>query len=430
MTTPVTGRSIPTPSKHRWIRIVSVSVLLLSLLVLLFVALVVNVNIRTSHPFFRLFTCVLEIIGATSAAIEVGGVVGRFKNALEKRFSKNCRLLIQVTVGFTVFIVVMFMSPRQQMDKVADAFFDAQFANCRSATRAEPPDPDAEGRCLALIERYPNRPEPLELLGHFIHNKSPFNTTSLTKAREYLQRAFDLYDIKPDQPTNTLSESLSGSHLSTLRDVVYGAAVTTANADLLAFDIKREKETREAAMRSLKQARQYLTFAEELGRIGEGTDYRIRVVAALGVVDIYAAYLRDELNDKVLKSAEQTFRKAIAIDLNDAPFQLYNIFVVTAHRAYDFSDPAALPVAKDALSKFFRALPGILDNSKSDSKIIRWLCQITDNKRDDPFVITRPIGGKAIAGKSMARFFTEHPSFKSELQEIIWPQSCSPHSAQ
>lgn len=407
---------------------ISSTLVLLTLLVLVYVSLVSNV--RTESQFFLVFIYLLEIIAGLSAAILSGTIIGSFKIKLEKHVSKTLRISLQATGGFAILVLVMMMSPRQQMSNVADAIIEAQVADCRSAVNSTEPAADAEGRCEALIRRYPNRPEPLFLLGRFTHRRSSLDPSKLAKARNYLQNAASLYGFKPGKPVEELVDDLSDYQLSVLRDVVYGAAVATADADLRAFGNHQEtKDTRNIdptkkakAISSLKQANEYLRLARDLGNIGGGADYRIRTLGVTGVIKIYIAYLQNELNSEVLKNAEKTFRDAIKINPNYAVFQNYNIFVVTAHRAYTFSDQAALSAAKEALSKYIQALPKELENRENASfegRMKNWLKRIVDNSRNDPFVVTRPIGGKAIAGGSIACFFTEHPKLKTELLNVF-----------
>ena len=208
--------------------------------------------------------------------------------------------------------------------------------------------------------------------------------------------------------------------MSSLRDVVYAAAVTTADADLRSFGLGHASQER--ATRSLHTAKKYLTLAKDLATVEAGDDYRITVAAVEGVVDLYNAYVLKQLDGDVLDKAERTFREAINVNPGQAVHQNYNIFVVAVHNAYAFGKTTALSTAKEAILKYIRALPSELENRNNSSfegRIKKWLTGIIVNSREDPFVVTRPIGGKAIAGESMARFFAAHPKITQELRNVF-----------
>lgn len=402
-----------TPWERRatWI---SSAFILLSLLALTYAAMVSEV--RPDTRFLVLFVYLIEIISGICAGILAGTIVGFFKVRLEQRFSKTGQMAVQAAGGFAVFLVVMIMSPREQMSKVADVIFQAQLSECQSAADSIDPSADAEGRCNAVIAAYPNRPEPLFLLGRFLHGTSSLRPENLADARDYLVQALNMYKIDPEDTADTLSATLSEFQLSVFREVVYGAAVSIADAGLRAYGVG--KGSRDDALSDLEKADQLLALAHDLGERGAGTDYRKRVIAIKGVSLIYSAYIREQLGPEILKSAEEIFRNAIKLDPDGSYFQHYNIFVVSSHRSYAFDDSSALPTALEAISKFVEALPNELENPKNaifEGRIENWLTKITDNTRKDPFVITRPIGGVLIAGESMARFFSEHPEVKSRL---------------
>ena len=402
--------------RDRYFLWISSALILCSLLALVFVALVFDVT--TTSPLFVVFVYMLEIVAGMCAGILAGTIVGFFKVEIEAYVEPTSRVLIQATGGFAVFLVVMLMSPREQMEKVADTIFDAQLADCRNATSSAEPGADAEGLCQAVISRYPNRPEPLALLGRYTHRNSSLHPDNLIKARNYLQRAWNLYGIPLDATVELLAEDYSDYQLSVLRDVVYGAAVTVADADLRAYGIG--KGSKQAAVQSLDKSLAFLQLAERLGRSGGGSSFRIRVGAVMGVVRIYSAYLGGMLDCAALGHAQSRFEETIAIDPANSQFQHYNVFVVATHRSYHFNDEKALVVAKKALQEFIAALPNLLEDRKHASfegRIGNWLAGVVKNTRDDPFVVTRPIGGKRIAGESMKRFFSDNPEMKAALLE-------------
>ena len=427
MTDPTNDAQSLITRQRLWIWISS-ALVLLSLLVLVFIALIFEV--RTTNEFFLLFIYLLEVITATSTGILAGATIGSFKITLEEKLSTNQRVMVQAAGGFAVFLVVIFISPRQQMFNVADAIFSTQIVNCRLAVQDQ--TPAAESLCRAVAELYPGRPEPLNLLALLKHRTAPLRAADLAEAYEYSLDALKLYGIESDQPADELaadlSDDLSPSQLSMLRDAVYFAAVFGADAGLRAYGYEKTG-TREKAISSLKDATRFLTLAQELGRLGAGAEYRIRTAAALGVVQLYEAYLikrpyreQDEIEVGVFKDAERIFREAIAIDPNRGAWQNYNIFVVTAHRAYAFSDPSAKLAAKQALTQFIKILPGRLQNRSNAAyrdPIKLWLKGIINNERKDPFLVTRPIGGQMIAGKSMAHFFIEHQELKTQLLSVF-----------
>ena len=346
-------RAYETDPTERYCLWISAGLILCSLLALVFVALVYDV--KTTSPLFVVFVFMLEIVAGMCAGILAGTIVGFFKVELEAYVGPKSRMLIQATGGFAVFLVVMSMSPRDQMSRIADTIFHAQLADCRNATSSAEPGADAEGLCQAVISSYPNRPEPLALLGRYTHRNSSLHPNNLIKARDYLQRAWNLYGIPLDATVESLSEDYSNYQLSVLRDVVYGAAVTVADADLRAYGLGYGSE--QAVLQSLDKSLAFLQLAERLGRSGGGNSFRIRVGAVMGVVQIYSAYLGDTLDRAVLGHTQRRFEDTIAIDPENGQFQHYNVFVVATHRGYQFDDEAALVTAKMALQELLRHYP-------------------------------------------------------------------------
>ena len=243
---------------------ISSTLILLSLLALVYAAMVSEV--RTTSQFLFVFVYLLEIIAGLCAGVLAGTIVGFFKVRLEQRVSTGGRVFIQATGGFAVFLIVMLMSPREQMSKVADLIYETQLAECHNAVNSTEPSADAEARCKAVIEAYPNKPYPLFLLGRFKHRTSSLRPENLATARDYLTRALDLYRIDLDDTAQTIAGSLSSFRLSVLRDVLYAAAVSTADADLRAFGLGSGSRTR--ALESLERADRLLQLAKELGRLG------------------------------------------------------------------------------------------------------------------------------------------------------------------
>ena len=306
------------------------------------------------------------------------------------------------------------------MAGVADSIFDAELDGCRSAALDVLPSPDAEEKCLALVKAYPFRPEPLQVLGQFTYRTSSLMPENLAKARDYFSGAFELYEVTSDEPTSQLGERFSDQQLSNLREVVYGLAIHTANADLRLYGVGCG--TKEKALKALKNAQAYLVLADRMGEETTSTSFRARVKAIGGVIDLYRTYLLDGIDEEELDKVKKEFSLAAGVSSGRSHFQHYNIFVVSTIQAYLFGNEEARVEAKSSISVYIDSLAGELENPRSAvfaANIGRWLSQITNNTREDPFVVTRPVGGKKIGGSSIKEFFDDHPDIRRRILDTV-----------
>ena len=398
--------------------ILALSVLvLLCLLILLYLSLVYNM--QTAGRLFLLFAYVLEIVVALSTAVIASEIAGSLTISLEERISKVGRTTVRAAGGFAIFLLVMLMSPRKQISEVADAIFLAELADCQSAALATPPLPDAEAHCLAVAERYPNRLEPRAVLAALLYRLSPLDPANLTKSRDYFLQALHHYELNGDETTEEIKERFPELELSKLRRIVYGAAIQTANVSLRSLHVKLI--SRDEALDGIDEARRHFQFVKKLNLAEADSGFQIRVIACSAIMDLYVAYLSNTLTSELLETAKQQFRQASDVDRHRAAFQHYNIFVVSVEQAYRFSETKALDQAKTAVKQFIDMLPIELESARNSvfgDRIKTWLRQIISNERDDPFVVTRPIGGHVVAGESMKKFFDQHPDIRDKLSAI------------
>lgn len=363
---------------------------------------------------------VAEIAASLSAAGLGDALIRYFKPNKDILSFERTWLIAQIftpMIGFA--LVLSAIGPEDQMTRVADSLFHADLDNCRVATLTVLPSPDAQAKCEALVKKYPFRPEPLQVLGQFEYRKSPLSTTNLVKARDYFEKAFELYEISFDTDIHEIQERFTDQQLSNLRDVVYGVAIHTANADLRQFGVGCG--TRTDALRGLADARRYLKLAGELADSSVSSSYRTKVEAVEGVADLYRAYLNDQVSESSLRSVKDKFQSAVTQGEEGSSFQYYNVFVISAMLAYSFSSSEDKGHAKFAIESFLEFLQEHLESPHAalySMNTGRWLNQISKNVRDDPFVVTRPIGGRRIGGEDIKRFFDEYPDVRQRLLDI------------
>ena len=362
----------------------------------------------------------LEIVASISAAGLTDSLMVFFAPVQKSKASIRVWLATQALVPVAGFALVLGISPEAQMAGVADSIFDAELDGCRSAALDVLPSPDAEEKCLALVKAYPFRPEPLQVLGQFTYRTSSLMPENLAKARDYFSGAFELYEVTSDEPTSQLGERFSDQQLSNLREVVYGLAIHTANADLRLYGVGCG--TKEKALKALKNAQAYLVLADRMGEETTSTSFRARVKAIGGVIDLYRTYLLDGIDEEELDKVKKEFSLAAGVSSGRSHFQHYNIFVVSTIQAYLFGNEEARVEAKSSISVYIDSLAGELENPRSAvfaANIGRWLSQITNNTREDPFVVTRPVGGKKIGGSSIKEFFDDHPDIRRRILDTV-----------
>ena len=363
---------------------------------------------------------VLELFVALSAAGLSHVLTNIFGIGHNVKFSEGWLLASQGTIAALAFVVVFAIGPEDQMRSISDAVFYNELDGCRSAALNPLPSSDAQERCEALVEKYPFRPEPLEVLGRFTYSTSSLVPEKLGKSRDYYEMAFSLYEISLEEEDRALRERFSDEEISVLRDVVYGTAVQTANASLREYGLSGADK--EGTIAALERAKEYLTLAQRLAETTTSASYRIRVKSMPAVIDLYKMYLLDAVEYESLEKVKVQFKLALAQSEGTSSFQNYNIFVVAAVQAYAFKVESMKVEAAEAIVSYIASLPGELENPRSaifGLNMMRWLKQIVQNRREDLFVITRPVGGKIVAGESMRRFFDEHASIRNRLLDIV-----------
>ena len=143
--------------------------------------------------------------------------------------------VVEILVGSTVAVLIYAIGPEEKMANAAEWVFAQELEDCRSAVDDVAGNQDAEGRCLTLMERFPNRPEPFELLGRYTYRNASLKSDGLKKSRGFFVQALKLYDVTPEEHGSDLKERFTDRQLNTLREIIKGIAVTSAEVVLREF---------------------------------------------------------------------------------------------------------------------------------------------------------------------------------------------------
>ena len=304
------------------------------------------------------------------------------------------------------------------MSDLADWVFEQELSACRSAVD-DNGNQDAKGRCRALIERYPHRPEPRELLGRHTYRNASREAKWLTESLRYFQEAFELYNIEVEEQGTELHARYSVAQLMTLREVTKGIGVTTAELALRKY-VNGEWDS-DKAIAGLIEAGKYFKLGLERTGMAASDEYRVAIKSYLGVIQVYLSSLGIEKREERLAVARKEFQDARALGTARAKWVDYSIFVVAAWQCYGFGDEDAKVIAKKAITNFLKFLPKAMTNKANiefKSYMGKLLTQIVKNEREDEYVISRLIGSRGIGGNSIKAFFDEHPNIKRKVLEV------------
>ena len=147
-----------------------ISIALAGLATLLIIPLMSNVLTRSTVPVVVSYT--LEFVICLSSGMIVFGttelVSARFPAAIQNGVIRFVEILVSAAVAVLVYII----GPEEKMCDAAEWVFVRELEDCRSAVDDVGGNQDAQGRCKALMDRFPNRPEPLELLGRYSYRNA------------------------------------------------------------------------------------------------------------------------------------------------------------------------------------------------------------------------------------------------------------------
>ena len=377
-------------------------------------------NVLKSSPLSTNVSYGLEFLISVSCGMISISATEIIRLRIPLRVSTIVLRVVEVLVGSAAFALTFAIGPEEKMTNAADWVFARQLEDCRSAAISVPPSADAEGRCLALKDRFPNRPEPLELLGKYTYRTASLDPVRLKIALDYYTQALKLYDLNLNASEVNWTGEYSVQQLSTLREVVRGVGVTTAESALREFGVGTG--SKESALRGLFEAQRYFSIGVGLSEFSGGSDYRIAMLVFPALIDMYVWYLLSEVSNERLEDVKQRLLTARNVPSGKSGWLDFSIFFVAARQAYEFANDEAKDEAVHTMKQFIRFVPNAMEDPVDalySQNIRAWLKAIVKNEREELFVITRPIGSKEIGGKSMKKFFDEHPEIRNGMLQIV-----------
>jgi len=156
-------------------------------------------NIRADHAFIAGFYYISEVIAACAAGIIASTITGFFKLEIEKKIGTTGRIAVQACGGFAVFLVVIYLGPRQKMQDLSSLLFSHLISDCKSSLISTRISSQSRAVCIELTRAFPSRAEVWMLLGRLEHMRDSSEGDQI--AVTHFAHAIDLLGLK-DPTTN------------------------------------------------------------------------------------------------------------------------------------------------------------------------------------------------------------------------------------
>ncbi|SDE72017.1 hypothetical protein SAMN05216337_103317 [Bradyrhizobium brasilense] len=407
-----------TPLERRWLWGAS-GLFLLILLMLFFTGLFTN--IRSDHPFVAGFYYISEVIAACSAGIIASTITGFFKIELDKKIGSSGRALVQASGGFAVFLLVMYLGPRQKMQDLSSLVFSHLISDCKSALTSTSVSSQSRALCVQLTETFPSRPEVWELLGRLDHIRSSHQGAQSAVAN--FAQAIERWALPP--PTtdygrrySDLSKRDSIEVSELLRLYAY------ARGDVLVS--MRQSDHLSDADYELELTRIVTIVQNAVAIAGDNADpdFISDTHDILGKLYFYRHYqLRDNSVDWLVK-AKNEFRQIVDLPDGCNVWPRYHFFLVsTAVAAASSTEPctADLDTAfKDFVGEIGRCavIPGLDSNFWTAFKFLISGVFLY-NDREETAEITAKLGSRQYGGPAVAAFAHCNPQAVTAIRQLL-----------
>lgn len=390
---------------------------LLILLALFFIGMFTE--IRATNPFLDGFYWIANVIAATSAGALAATISGFLKVVLERKFGQHGRILIQAGGGFAVFVLVLMANPKNRMFELADELFASLLFECQQAVEiGNTLHPNGRELCQRFTEIYPFRPEPWRYLARWVHINE--QEKGFKKASELYQRAVALYGLAVDPVTETSAEGVDLTPVDRARvsETVSGFMVTRADYALSAFarreidehQLKRELDQSLAASRMITDC--LLTSESDPFIWGRALDVR-------GKIYLYRYEILDRRID-LLFDAEHAYDQAIDKNPTFKLLLMYHRFVVYLLQASEIPDRNQKASAE--VREMLALWDDYVGNPNSQWEIgafKRFLKDVMENRREEPYRVSRPFGSHQFGGAEIESFLRREPDLARMIQERI-----------
>jgi hypothetical protein len=377
----------------------------LLLLTLFFVGLFFT--IRADHPFMAGFYHVSEVIIAIAAGIIASTITGFFKLEIDQKIGTQGRFVIQACGGFAVFVLVMYLSPRQKMHDLSSLVFSHLISDCKSALGSTTISSQSRAVCVELTHAFPSRAEAWELLGRLDHMRS--SRDSAQSAMTSFAKAIAVWGLR--EPTIAYGDAYSGlsnqdridvSEL--LRHYAY------ARGTVLVGDGRAAQRAATDYDRELTNIVQIVNNALKIAGPDPDSDFVVDMHDIRGKLYYYRHFqVGDDGESSWLGKARREF-EAIA----DAPdgcnvWPRYHVFLaatVLAEASAQGPCHPELTALLDALmaeTKRCAVLQGLESNFWTNYKFVITGMFVYDD-RDEAFELTSELGSHQFGGSSVMAF--------------------------
>jgi hypothetical protein len=390
---------------------------LLTLAALFFAGLFTG--LRADNPFLPGFYWIANVIAAVSSGILASTISGFLTVQFEKQIGRRGRVLIQGTGGFAVFLLVMWANPQNQMFKLADSVFASLMSDCEKvgdgAARS-----NVRESCEQLISRYPLRPEPYGLLARWTHIN---RRDEYDEAARLYRRAVELYGVR-----SPITRS-SGMSLKTLP--LLPAQWIRLSQDLSGFSFAQGDHLLTAYSRGQMSAAELAAGLDEIVEasyllsdhvLSEKSDLDIwaRVFDVRGKIALYRYFVDGRKDVGHLRRAVAAYEDAISRE-KDFPLMLqYHKFVtLVLLRSMEMPEGEA---AGETLSQMLHGWAAYFDAKwvqSERSHLKETLTQVLENRRAEPWRVTRVFGSVELGGTEMQAFFNSQKVLTEQLRQRV-----------
>jgi len=377
------------PSRHQK-RLTWACLALLVALILL-TTIILALGLEDTGPYAGQLIFLLNVTVAISAGVIASSITGFFELFFRKRLGRYGEFSLRAAGGFAVFVLVMYMSPSNQIEK-----FDAKYARSLSACEAAVLDSagDAESLCKTLAKAYPHEAQPRKLLARYWHINQN-GAEDLLRARNGYREALELLNINIDTLSRT--SSAFGDEQGQAADwgEILRRAISSSADHALA--VWQEGGTTEQARRSLDALLGPLAFLDrhytpQAGVIAEAStrtiDARVR---------FYLAILDPKSVETHLSASLDRFRHTMNDGRQYFHRELEALVVLGALEQFqtDHDHAAIKREIADALPELWNAQTAHRNGAQSTDAFEKIVAAYRLGDRNEHYRVTQLIGSSA-----------------------------------
>jgi hypothetical protein len=391
---------------------------LLMLLLLFFTGLFFE--FRPDNALMAGFYYVSEVIAACAAGIIASTITGFFKLEIEKQIGATGRITLQACGGFAVFLVVLYLGPRQKMQDLSSILFSHLISDCKLALTSTKISSQSRATCVELTHSFPSRAEVWKLLGRLDHMRDLHGSQSAVSNFEH---AIDLLGLKDPATTDYGGRFSNLSKLDKIEISELLRLYAYARGNLLVSSRQSGKRSDADYDNELANIERIVQNAIAVTGAHADDDFVSDTHDILGKLYFYRHYQIGDDGKQWLRKAKDQFAQIVDLPNGCNLWPKYHYFLVSAILADENASDSCNSEIADLFKNFVleirrcATMTGLDPDFWSSSKFI--LTSMLSNDRDELYEITSKLGSRQFGGATVETFAHCNASAVNSMTQLL-----------